>query len=132
MKKTKEIIVNGEVYAKYMVDGSRLYLHKVKDIINLSVEESEEYLALLISTIENIVITDLYFLNVDTADKKYTCTVCGDEVDDLRGGACFNCINAQCIIKDGKLYLETESEESLNRKPMDKLKLLRENGWRKL
>lgn len=64
---TKELTINGKIYAKYQLDKSSkmIYLNVVRKIFPDDELKSEDFLIQLISGIENVAIDFAGFLNID-------------------------------------------------------------------
>lgn len=60
----KELNINGVVYAKYLIENGIIFINVTKDIIEGNKKESEEFLILLISKLEDEPFSSAGYLNL--------------------------------------------------------------------
>lgn len=60
----KELIINGEIYAKYEYEGYHLYLKVIKQLIKGNDEKSENLAVYLIQYVENKKFYCVSYLNI--------------------------------------------------------------------
>jgi len=60
----KELNINGKIYAKYEIEGSRLYIKMIIQIVKGNEKQSEDLLIHIIQLIEDIIFFEVAYLNV--------------------------------------------------------------------
>lgn len=61
----KELNINGQVFAKYEIEGDALFLKMIIPIVKDNARESEDILIFIIQQIESVELKSISYLNVE-------------------------------------------------------------------
>ena len=64
IENTKDLNINGVIYAKYQIENDMIFINVQKNIIKDNAGESEDYLVFLISMIEDKQFSSAGYLNI--------------------------------------------------------------------